>query len=43
MRSTLDIPPKWGDMQKLYIPSHWDDMRSIVNIVELYSLNFVEG
>ena len=35
IRSTSDIPPKWGDIRNSYIPPNWDDIRNITDIPKL--------
>jgi len=39
IRSTSDIPLKGKDILSLYIPSIWNDMRSIADITELYAIS----
>ena len=35
IRSTSDIPPKWGDIRNSYISPSWNDMRNIADIPKL--------
>ena len=38
MGSTSDIPPKCKDIRNSYISPDWNDMRSIADMNELYSI-----